>query len=119
MIVKYIRYSSVSQKADRQLLSETKYDKIYIEQASGTIPFSERKEGARIIADIVNGKINIDNAENMPEGTEIFIKDNLTGIIYDISKNAFEIELTAGKHTDRFVITFKTQIQHSILIILS
>ena len=54
-------------------------------------------------------KINIDNAENMPKGTEIFIKDNLTGILYDISKNAFEIELTAGKHTDRFVITFKTQ----------
>jgi DNA invertase Pin-like site-specific DNA recombinase len=57
MIVKYIRYSSVSQKADRQLISENKYDKIYIEQASGTIPFAERKEGARIIADIVNGKI--------------------------------------------------------------
>lgn len=57
MIVKYIRYSSVTQKADRQLLSETKYDKIYIEQISGTIPFAERKEGARIIADIVNGKI--------------------------------------------------------------
>ena len=54
-------------------------------------------------------KINIDDAENMPEATEIFIKDNLTGLMHNISKNPFEIELIAGKHTDRFVITFKTQ----------
>ncbi len=54
-------------------------------------------------------KINIDNAENIPEDTEIFIKDNLTGKIHNISKTSFEIELTAGKYTDRFALTFKTQ----------
>lgn len=57
MVIKYIRYSSASQRPDRQLISENKYDKIYIEQSSGSTPFAERKEGARIIADIINGKI--------------------------------------------------------------
>ena len=54
-------------------------------------------------------KISIDNAENIPEDTEIFIKDNTTGEMHNISKKPFEIELTAGKYTDRFALTFKTQ----------
>jgi len=54
-------------------------------------------------------KINIANAENIPEDTEIFIKDNITGKMHNISKTPFEIELTAGKYSDRFALTFKTQ----------
>jgi len=53
-------------------------------------------------------KINIDNAENIPEDTEIFMKDNITGKMHNISKTPFEIELTAGKYADRFEVTFKT-----------
>jgi len=54
-------------------------------------------------------KISIDNAENIPEDTEIFIKDFTTGKTHNISKAPFEIELTAGKYLDRFALTFKTQ----------
>jgi hypothetical protein len=53
-------------------------------------------------------KISIDNAKNIPEDTEIFIKDNKTGEMHNISNKPFEIELTAGKYTDRFALTFKT-----------
>lgn len=54
-------------------------------------------------------KISLDNAENIPVDTEIFIKDNTTGEMHNISQKPFEIELTAGKYADRFVLTFKTQ----------
>ncbi|MBK5209424.1 MAG: T9SS type A sorting domain-containing protein [Flavobacteriaceae bacterium] len=54
-------------------------------------------------------KISLDNAENIPADTEIFIKDFTTGKMHNISKAPFEIELTAGKYADRFAITFKTQ----------
>ena len=59
MKVKYVRYSSSSQSPDRQLIDiqEKKYDKIYIEQVSGCIPFSERIEGSRLLADIITGKV--------------------------------------------------------------
>lgn len=58
MKVKYVRYSSKSQKADRQLNDSEKYDKIYIEQCSGAINFEERLEGSRLLADIKSGKID-------------------------------------------------------------
>jgi hypothetical protein len=54
-------------------------------------------------------KISIDNTENIPEDTEIFMEDSTTGKRHNISKNQFEIELAAGKYTDRFALTFKTQ----------
>ncbi|HEY9169551.1 MAG TPA: LamG-like jellyroll fold domain-containing protein [Lutibacter sp.] len=61
---------------------------------------------------IVNKKglarIRIDETENMNEDTMVYIKDNLLGKSHNISRTPFEIELTAGKYTDRFAITFKT-----------
>lgn len=54
-------------------------------------------------------KIGLYKAENIPDDTEIFIKDYTTGKMHNISKNQFEIELAAGKYTDRFALTFKTQ----------
>lgn len=54
-------------------------------------------------------KIILDNAENIPVDTEIFIKDFTTGKMHNISKAPFEIELMAGKYADRFALTFKTQ----------
>ncbi len=54
-------------------------------------------------------KISLDNAENVPVDTEIFIKDFTTGKMHNISKAPFEIELMAGKYADRFALTFKTQ----------
>jgi len=57
MKVKYIRWSSINQKADRQLLNEANFDKIYREQVSGAVAFEKRKEGGRLLADIRDGKI--------------------------------------------------------------
>ena len=57
MRVKYIRWSSVGQNADRQLLNENYFDKIYQEQVSGVVSFENRKEGGRLLADIKAGKI--------------------------------------------------------------
>jgi hypothetical protein len=37
------------------------------------------------------------------------MEDSTTGKRHNISKNQFEIELAAGKYTDRFALTFKTQ----------
>lgn len=54
-------------------------------------------------------KISIDKVENIPDGTEIFIKDSNTGELHNISQKAFEINLESGKYTDRFALTFKTQ----------
>jgi DNA invertase Pin-like site-specific DNA recombinase len=58
MEVKYVRYSSKSQKADRQLNDSDKYDKIYVEQCSGATLFEERLEGSRLLADVKSGKID-------------------------------------------------------------
>lgn len=58
MKVKYVRYSSVGQTPDRQLINARDYDKIYVEQVSGCIPFAERIEGARLLADIQSGKVS-------------------------------------------------------------
>lgn len=57
MRVKYVRYSSVGQSPERQLLDSKKYDKIYIEQVSGCVAMRDRLEGQRLLADIEAGKI--------------------------------------------------------------
>lgn len=54
-------------------------------------------------------KISIDKAENIPADTEIFIMDNFTGKLHNISKAPFEINLGPGTYSDRFALTFKTQ----------
>lgn len=50
--VKYVRWSSVGQNADRQMLNEEDFDKIYQEQVSGVVSFENRMEGSRLLADI-------------------------------------------------------------------
>lgn len=57
MRVKYVRWSSIGQNADRQLLNEDFFDKIYQEQVSGVVVFEKRMEGGRLLADIKAGKI--------------------------------------------------------------
>lgn len=59
MKVKYVRYSSIGQKADRQLIDvqSKQYDKVYIEQVSGCVPFQDRMEGSRLLADVTTGKV--------------------------------------------------------------
>lgn len=58
MRVKYVRWSSVGQIPDRQLLDIQKFDKIYQEQVSGCVAMRDRLEGKRLLTDIEAGKIN-------------------------------------------------------------
>ena len=53
-------------------------------------------------------KISINSLENVPSGTEIFIKDLITGISYNISQAPMEINLDAGTYSNRFELAFKT-----------
>ncbi|MDX1830131.1 MAG: GEVED domain-containing protein [Lutibacter sp.] len=59
-------------------------------------------------------KISIKSLENIPEGTEIFIKDNSTGETFNITSNPFEINLNAGTYSNRFALSFKTDASLSV-----
>lgn len=52
MKVKYIRVSTEEQNTGRQEINSKSFSKIYIDRLSGTIPFAERKEAKKLIADI-------------------------------------------------------------------
>ena len=57
MKVKYIRVSTEEQNTGRQEINSKSFSKIYTDRISGSIPFSERKEAKRLIADIEAGLI--------------------------------------------------------------
>lgn len=57
MKVKYIRVSTEEQNTGRQEVNSKSFSKIYIDRVSGSIPFSERKEAKRLIADIEAGLV--------------------------------------------------------------
>ncbi|MDO9276265.1 MAG: LamG-like jellyroll fold domain-containing protein [Lutibacter sp.] len=51
-------------------------------------------------------RIKIDAIENLDKKTKVFVKDKLTGITHEISKNPFEINLEPGDYFNRFSVTF-------------
>ncbi|HLF51901.1 PKD-like domain-containing protein [Flavobacterium sp.] len=53
--------------------------------------------------------IKIDALENVPENTEIFLHDNLTGIYHDIKNSDFTISLPVGAYNNRFSLRFANQ----------
>ncbi|MBG6186433.1 recombinase family protein [Flavobacterium sp. CAN_S2] len=55
--VKYIRISSIDQNTGRQEVNAKDFSKIYVDRISGTIPFQDRKEGKKLLADIENNSI--------------------------------------------------------------
>jgi DNA invertase Pin-like site-specific DNA recombinase len=57
MKVKYIRWSTLSQKGDRQKLDKEKYDKIFEEQISGSIAFAKRPKASELLSMIKAGRI--------------------------------------------------------------
>lgn len=57
MQVKYIRVSTEEQNTGRQEVNSKSFSKIYIDRVSGSIPFAERKEAKRLIADIEAGLV--------------------------------------------------------------
>jgi hypothetical protein len=62
-----------------------------------------------ILSEMGLARIKIDEIENVDENVSVYIKDNLLGKTYDITKEPFEIELEAGTYTNRFALTFKIQ----------
>ena len=57
MKVKYIRVSTEEQNTGRQEVNAKSFSKIYIDRVSGSIPFAERKEAKRLVADIEAGLV--------------------------------------------------------------
>lgn len=57
MKIKYIRWSTLSQKGDRQLLDKEKYDRVMQEQISGSIAFAKRPKALELLNLIKAGKI--------------------------------------------------------------
>jgi DNA invertase Pin-like site-specific DNA recombinase len=55
--VKYIRVSSQEQNTARQEVNVKEFSKIYLDKISGSVKFSERKEGKKLMTDIEVGKV--------------------------------------------------------------
>lgn len=58
MKIKYVRVSSDSQNTIRQEVNSKSFSKMYIDVVSGSIPFSERKEAKKLLADIETGNVS-------------------------------------------------------------
>ncbi|MDP3358523.1 MAG: GEVED domain-containing protein [Lutibacter sp.] len=53
--------------------------------------------------------VKIDALENVDDDTSIYLKDKLTGESFNMRNKPVQLNLMAGKYTDRFALTFKTQ----------
>jgi DNA invertase Pin-like site-specific DNA recombinase len=53
----YVRFSSSTQNGERQTINAEKYDSIYEECVSGTVPFAERPIGKKLMADVLSKKV--------------------------------------------------------------
>lgn len=58
MKVKYVRVSTEEQNTARQETNAKSFTKIYIDRVSGSIPFAERKEAKKLLADVEAGIIS-------------------------------------------------------------
>ncbi len=58
MNARYIRVSTGNQKTARQEAKAAKDEKVFIDIVSGSIPFSEREEGKKLLQEIEDGSIN-------------------------------------------------------------
>ena len=58
MKVKYIRTSTIQQNSGRQQTNKEDFDDVYLEVESGAIKLSDRKEGKKMLANVVTGSIS-------------------------------------------------------------
>jgi hypothetical protein len=93
-------------------------DKKYVIQATNELGLDKEipigiqtKEGGLI-------SIKVDELENTEAYTSLYIKDNLTGEIHDITNQAFEINLEAGQYQNRFLLVFQQLIDTTEELIL-
>jgi hypothetical protein len=56
-------------------------------------------------------RINIDELENLDEGIDLYIKDNISGETHQLNDIAFEINLEPGEYLDRFSLVFQTTLE--------
>lgn len=54
-------------------------------------------------------KISIDMLENISIETDIFIKDNLDGNLYNLKTNPFTVNVDPGTYSNRFELVLRTQ----------
>lgn len=57
MKARYVRVSTGNQNTQRQLQKIHSDEKLYVDVVSGAIPFKERKEGKRLLDDIIIGTV--------------------------------------------------------------
>jgi len=53
--------------------------------------------------------VKIDALENVDDDISVYLKDKLTGETFNMRDKPVQLNLTAGKYADRFVLVFKTQ----------
>lgn len=57
MKIKYIRVSTEEQNTGRQEVNASEFSKIYTDRISGSVPFNERREAKKLLADIESGLV--------------------------------------------------------------
>ena len=70
MRIKYIRTSTLGQCTSRQEVNSNEFDRVFIDQVSGTIPFFEREKGKLILEIMEEGitkieSITVDNIDRL------------------------------------------------------
>ncbi|WP_053990259.1 LamG-like jellyroll fold domain-containing protein [Mangrovimonas sp. TPBH4] len=80
----------------------------YVIQGVGPFDNSNQYPLNVIMGQNGNLEIMLREIENFEEEIEVFVYDSLTGTYTQINQNAFEIQLDAGYHENRFYITFET-----------
>ena len=80
----------------------------YVIQGVGNFDESQEFALALIVSQSGTAKIRLDALENLPENTELYIKDSVTNETFKINNAPFEINLTAGTYSDRFKLVFQS-----------
>ncbi|KGO92291.1 T9SS type A sorting domain-containing protein, partial [Flavobacterium enshiense] len=61
------------------------------------------------ISTVGTTKIKIDELENIPASTEIYLFDSVTGLYHDIKNEDFVAEFPIGEYPDRFALRFTAE----------
>ncbi|MDO9593896.1 MAG: T9SS type A sorting domain-containing protein, partial [Lutibacter sp.] len=83
--------------------------KKYIIQATNNVGLNSEVPLGIQISKTGIATVKIDELENVDDDTSIYLKDKLTGESFNMREKPVQLNLTAGKYTDRFVLVFKTQ----------
>jgi hypothetical protein len=62
-------------------------------------------------------KIKVDALENIDTNKSLYIEDSVTGEIFEINNNPFEVHLDPGNYDDRFKLVFVTNTQSKIITV--